>query len=180
LTTLAATPAIRISFCFRISCPFFLFFTAKTIELNLVYGLYLFSLDKIHLGSPCILIGLKVSISSFRSLELFSPKKGGMGMLWATIWAQGSSFCSLLKEKQLDQISLYLTRKSVLYSSVVVRRIFYFSLVLAIETMTGFFVCSLDANNWLILFCVEKISKGWSFWSVTRTSLLSCSCFFFL
>ena len=23
------------------------------------------------------------------------------------------------------------------------------------------------------------MSRGWSFWSVTRTSLLSCSCFFF-
>ena len=79
----------------------------------------------------------------------------------------------------MDQISLYLTRKSALYSSVVVRRIFCFSLVLAIEAITGFSVCSLDANNWLILFRVEKMSKGWSFWSVTRTSLLSCSCFFF-
>jgi len=85
LTTLAATPAIRISFCFRISCPFFSFSTAKTIEPNLVCGLYLFSLNEIHLGSPCILIGLKVSISSFRNLGFFSPKKGGIGMPWATI-----------------------------------------------------------------------------------------------
>jgi len=31
------------------------------------------------------------------------------------------------------------------------------------------------------LFYIEKISKGWSFWSlsITRTSLLSYSCFFF-
>jgi len=31
----------------------------------------------------------------------------------------------------------------------------------------------------LIVFHIEKISRGWSFWSVTRTSPLSCSCFFF-
>jgi len=31
----------------------------------------------------------------------------------------------------------------------------------------------------LIIFRIEKISRGWSFWSVTRTSPLSCSCFFF-
>jgi hypothetical protein len=52
LTTLAATPAIRISFCLRISYLFSSFSIAKTIEPNLVCGLYLFSLDKIHLGSP--------------------------------------------------------------------------------------------------------------------------------
>ena len=84
LTTLAATPAIRISFYLRISCLFSSFSIAKTIEPNLVYGLYLFSLDKIHLGSPYILIGLKVSISSFRSLEPLSPRKGEIGTLWAT------------------------------------------------------------------------------------------------
>ncbi len=81
LTTLAATPAIRISFCLRISCLFSSFSIAKTIEPNLVYGSYLFSLDKIHLGSPCILIGLKISISSFRSLEPPNPRKGEIGTL---------------------------------------------------------------------------------------------------
>jgi hypothetical protein len=84
LTTLAATPAIRISFCLRISYLFSSFSIAKTIEPNLVCGLYLFSLDEIHLGSPCILIGLKISISSFRSLEPPSPKKGEIGTPWAT------------------------------------------------------------------------------------------------
>jgi hypothetical protein len=83
LTTLAATPTIRISFYLRISCLFSSFSIAKTIEPNLVCGLYLFSLDKIYLGSPCILIRLKVSISSFRSLEPPSPKKGEIGTLWA-------------------------------------------------------------------------------------------------
>ena len=82
-TTLVATPAIRISFCLRISCLFSLFSIVKTIEPNLVCRLYLFSLDKIHLGSPCILIGLKVSISSFRSLEPPSPRKGRVGTPWA-------------------------------------------------------------------------------------------------
>ena len=79
LTTLAATPAIRISFCLRISYLFSSFSIAKTIEPNLVCGLYLFSLDKIHLSSPYILIGLKVSISSFRSLEPPNPRKGEIG-----------------------------------------------------------------------------------------------------
>jgi len=79
LTTLVATPAIRISFCLRISCLFSSFSIAKTIEPNLVCGSYLFSLDEIHLGSPCILIGLKVSISSFRSLEPPSPRKEERG-----------------------------------------------------------------------------------------------------
>jgi len=81
LTTLVATPAIRISFYLRISCLFSLFSIVNTIELNLVCGLYLFTLEEIHLGSPCILIGLKVSISSFRSLEPPSPKKGEIGTL---------------------------------------------------------------------------------------------------
>ena len=81
LTTLVATPAIRISFCLRISCLFSLFFTANTIEPNLVCGLCFFLLDEIHLGNPCILIGLKISISSFRSLEPPSPKKGEIGIL---------------------------------------------------------------------------------------------------
>ena len=85
LTTFVATPAIRISFCLRISCLFFLFSIVKTIELNLVCGLCLFALDKIHLGSPYIPIGLKISISSFRSLEPPSPKKGKVGTPWATI-----------------------------------------------------------------------------------------------
>jgi hypothetical protein len=79
LTTLAATPTIRISFYLRISYLFSSFSIAKTIEPNLVYGLYLFSLGKIHLGNPCILIGLKVSISSFRSLKPPSPRKGEIG-----------------------------------------------------------------------------------------------------
>jgi len=73
-----------------------------------------------------------------------------------------------------------LTRKSALYSSVVVRRIFYFPLVLAIDARTGFFTCSFDINSWLTLFRIEKVSKSWSFWSVIRTSLLSYSCFFLL
>ena len=29
------------------------------------------------------------------------------------------------------------------------------------------------------MFRIEKISRGWSFWSVTKTSPLSYSCFFF-
>ncbi len=78
-------PAIRISFCLRIAYLLSLFSTIKTIELNLVCGLYLFALDKIYLGSPCIPIGLKVSISSFRSLEPPSPRKGEIGTLCATI-----------------------------------------------------------------------------------------------
>jgi len=70
LTTLIVIPIIRISFYVRISYPFSLFSIANTIELNLVYRLYLFILNKTHLNSPYILIGLTVSISSFRSLEL--------------------------------------------------------------------------------------------------------------
>jgi len=85
LTTLVATPAIWISFCLRISCLFSLFFTAKTIEPNLVRGSCLFALDEIYLSNPCIPIGLKVSISSFRSLEPPSPKKGRVETPWATI-----------------------------------------------------------------------------------------------
>ena len=79
LTTLVATPAIRISFCLRISYLFSSFSIANTIEPNLVYRSYLFALEGIHLGCPCILIGLKVSISSFRSLEPPSPRKGRIG-----------------------------------------------------------------------------------------------------
>src|SRR6266704_3775091 len=75
LTTLVAVPAIKISFCLRISCLFSLFSIVKTIEPNLVSRLCLFTLNKIYLGSPCIAIGLKVLISSFRSLEPPSPKK---------------------------------------------------------------------------------------------------------
>jgi len=30
----------------------------------------------------------------------------------------------------------------------------------------------------LTLFCIEKVSKSWSFLSVIRTSFLSYSCFF--
>ena len=85
LTTLVAVPAINISFCLRISCIFFLFSIVKTIEPNLVYGLCLFILDKIYLSSPSILIGLKVLISSFRSLEPPSPRNGIVGTLWAII-----------------------------------------------------------------------------------------------
>jgi len=84
-TTLVAVPAIKISFCLRISYLFSLLSIVKTIELNLVYGSCLFTLDKIYLGSPCILIGLKVSISSFRSLEPPSPRKGRVGTPWAII-----------------------------------------------------------------------------------------------
>jgi hypothetical protein len=73
-----------------------------------------------------------------------------------------------------------LIRKSALYSSVVVRRIFCFPLVLAIDASTGFSICSFDANSWLTLFRIEKVSRGWSFSSVIRTSFLSCSCFFLL
>ena len=80
-TTLVAVPVIEISFCLRISYLFSSFSIVKTIEPNLVCRLYLFSLDKIYLGSPYILIGLKVSISSFRSLEPFSPRKGKVGTL---------------------------------------------------------------------------------------------------
>jgi hypothetical protein len=42
---------------------------------------------------------------------------------------------------------LYLTRKSALYSSVVVRRIFCFPLVLAMDAKTGFSTCSFNANS---------------------------------
>src|SRR5436853_6825962 len=80
-TTLVAVPTIRISFCLRISYLFSSFSTVKTIEPNLVYKLYLFSLNKIHLSSPYIPIGLKVLISSFRSLEPPSPRKGRVGTL---------------------------------------------------------------------------------------------------
>ena len=99
-TTLIAIPVIKISFYLRISCLFSLFSIVKTIELNLVCGLCLFLLNKIHLGSPYILIGLKVLISSFRSLEPPSPRKGRVGTLWAITWTHGSSFCSLWKVKQ--------------------------------------------------------------------------------
>jgi len=80
-TTLVAIPAIKISFCLWISCLFSSYSIVKLIEPNLVYGLYIFTLDKIYLGSPCILIGLKVLISSFRSLEPPSPRKGRVGTL---------------------------------------------------------------------------------------------------
>ena len=73
-----------------------------------------------------------------------------------------------------------MTRKSTLYSSVVVRRIFCFPLVLAIDARTGFLTCRFDTNSWLTLFRIEKVFKGWSFWSVIKTSFLSCSCFFLL
>ena len=73
-----------------------------------------------------------------------------------------------------------MTRKSTLYSSVVIRRIFCFPLVLAIDASTGFSTCSFDANSWLTLFRIEKVSRGWSFSSVIRTSFLSYSCFFLL
>ena len=68
----------------------------------------------------------------------------------------------------------------MLYSSIVVRRIFCFPLVLAIEARTGFSTCNFNINSWLPLFCIEKISRGWSFWSVIRTRLLSCIYFFLL
>jgi len=80
-TTLVAVPAINISFYLRISCLFSSFSIVKTIEPNLVYRSCFFTLDEIHLGSPYILIGLKVLISSFRSLEPPSPKKGRVGTL---------------------------------------------------------------------------------------------------
>ena len=73
-----------------------------------------------------------------------------------------------------------MTRKSALYSSVVVRRIFCFPLVLAIDASTGFSTCSVNVNSWLTLFRIEKVSRGWSFSSVIRTSFLSYSCFFLL
>ena len=78
-TTLVTVPAIRISFCLRISCLFSSFSTVKTIEPNLVCGLCLFSLDETHLGSPCIPIELKVSISSFKSLKPPFSRKGRIG-----------------------------------------------------------------------------------------------------
>ena len=62
LTTLVAVPAINISFYLRISCLFSLFSIVKTIEPNLVYGSCLFTLDKIHLGSPYILIPCNVGV----------------------------------------------------------------------------------------------------------------------
>src|SRR6266581_5734425 len=75
-TTLVAVPAIEISFCLRISCLFFLFSIVKTIEPNLVSGLCFFILNEIHLGSLCIIIRLKVLISSFKSLKPFFLRKG--------------------------------------------------------------------------------------------------------
>ena len=39
------------------------------------------------------------------------------------------------------------TRKSILYSSIVIRRIFYFPLVLAIDASAGFSTCSFDINS---------------------------------
>ena len=80
-TTLVAILAINISFCLRISYLFSSFSIVKTIEPNLVYRLYLFILDKIYLGNPYILIELKVLISSFRSLEPPSLRKGKVGTL---------------------------------------------------------------------------------------------------
>jgi len=53
----------------------------NTIELNLVYRLYLFLLDKIDLGNFYILIGLKVSISSFKSLKPLNFRKREIEML---------------------------------------------------------------------------------------------------
>ena len=73
-----------------------------------------------------------------------------------------------------------MTRKSALYSSIVIRRIFCFPLVLAIDASTGFSTCSFDANSWLTLFRIEKVSRGWSFSSIIRTSFLSYSCLFLL
>ena len=73
-----------------------------------------------------------------------------------------------------------MTRKSALYSFIVVRRIFYFPLVLAIDASTGFSTYSFNTNSWLTLFRIEKVSRGWSFSSVIRTSFLSYSCFFLL
>ena len=68
----------------------------------------------------------------------------------------------------------------MLYSSVIIRRIFCFPLVLAIEARTGFSTYSFNINSWLTLFYIEKISRGWSFWSVIRTRLLSYIYFFLL
>jgi hypothetical protein len=73
--------AMTISFYLRISYLFSSFSIVKTIEPNLVYRLCLFILDKIYLGSPYISIGLKVSISSFRSLEPPSPRNSRVGTL---------------------------------------------------------------------------------------------------
>ena len=80
-TTLVAIPVIEISFCLRISYLFTSFSIVKTIEPNLVYRLYLFILDEIYLGSPYISIGLKVLISSFKSLKSPSSKKSSIGTL---------------------------------------------------------------------------------------------------
>ena len=57
---------------------------------------------------------------------------------------------------------------------------FCFPLVLAIDASTGFSTCSFDANSWLTLFRIVKVSKAWSFSSVIKTSFLSYSCFFLL
>ena len=64
---------------------FFLIFYSKDYRAKSSLWIMSFILDKIHLGSFCIPIGLKISISSFRSLEPPSPKKGKVGMPWATI-----------------------------------------------------------------------------------------------
>jgi len=55
---------------------------------------------------------------------------------------------------------------------------FCFPLVLAIDASTSFSTCSFNANSWLTLFRIEKVSRGWSFLSIIRTSFLSYSCFF--
>ena len=57
---------------------------------------------------------------------------------------------------------------------------FCFPLVLAIDAKTGFSTCSFNVNSWLTLFRIEKVSRGWSFWSIIRTSLLSYTYFFLL
>jgi len=48
------------------------------------------------------------------------------------------------------------------------------------DASTSFFTCSFDANSWLTLFRIEKVSRGWSFLSIIKTSFLSYSCFFLL
>ncbi len=68
----------------------------------------------------------------------------------------------------------------MLYSSIVIRRIFCFPLVLAIKARTGFSIYNFNVNSWVTLFYIEKTSKGWSFWSIIRTRLLSYSYFFLL
>ena len=63
---------------------------------------------------------------------------------------------------------------------MIIRRFFSFLLGLTIDAKTGFSTYSLNTNSQLTLFRIKKVSRGWSFWSIIKTSFLSYSCFFLL